>query len=147
LTTSKPKIGTLFSLAIFIVFCLSAAGVSLYFMLSQTYYEWYQYALVVVLGPLGLGLFFRTILSYKVVHLGKGSIEVRLPTRFKTTTYKLSNVSKWSETEIKTLGGKYKELKILFDNKKKLQLSMQEHTNYPQVIKYLKKKCPKQFKG
>ncbi|HNP19160.1 MAG TPA: hypothetical protein PKL31_12045 [Fulvivirga sp.] len=118
---------------------------SLYYMTVKGAYEWYLYAGLIVLGPIGLGLLFRTVLSYKIVYLGKGSIEVRFPTRFKKVTYKLNSIVRWSETTVKTPGGKFKELEIVFDNKKKLQLSIQEHTNYPQVIKYLKKKCPKKF--
>ena len=132
-------------MGVFVAFCLTAAGMSLYYILISTAYAWYQYAAVIVLGPIGLGLLFRTVLSYKIVYLGKGSIEIRYPTRFKSKSYKLNSISRWSETEIKTLGGKFKELEVVFENKKKLQLSIQEHTNYPQVVKYLKKKCAKKF--
>lgn len=87
------------------------------------------------------------IFKYKVVSMGKGSIEIRFPSQFRTRGYKLTNIEKWSETAIQTAGGKYKELEILFDDKKKLNLSMQEHANYPQAINYLKKKANKKFRN
>ncbi len=108
--------------------------------------EWYHYALLILFSPLGLGLLFRMIFKYKIVSMGKGSIEINFPSQFSKRTYKLSNILTWSETAIKTAGGKYKELELIFDDKKKLNLSMQEHSNYPQAINYLKKKASKKMK-
>jgi hypothetical protein len=147
MTVSKPKINTLFSLGIFMSICLTAAGVSLYYMLTEQSYEWYRYAMTVVFGPLGLGLLFRSIFSYKVARFGKGAIEINYPTRWKKVVHQINDIKHWRETKIKTMGGNYKELEIMFENSKKLNLSMQEHTNYPQVIKYLKAKSSKKMKS
>ncbi len=143
---SKPKIGTLFSLGTFIVLCLLLAGWALLTMQGKSNYTWYQYGAVIFFAPLGLGLLLRTIFSYKIVRIGKGEITVSFPTRFNSKAYKLNNIIHWGEQDIKTAGGKYMEMQILFDDKKKLYLSMQEHTNYSKVIQYLKKKCSKKFK-
>lgn len=140
----KPKNSTLFSLGVFITFSLVAAGYGM-----QAYFKdqavWYHYVGLFVFGPLGLGLLMRTLLKYSIYNIGKGSIAVRTPVRFSNRQYKLSQISYWRETSVKTAGGNFKEVEIKFDNKKSISLSMQEHSNYPQLINYLKKKAPKKM--
>lgn len=139
---SKPKVGTLFSVGVFVTASLMAAGYGASNIKDQQT-EWYFYALFLIFGPLGLGLLLRMILKYKIVRIGKGSITIHFPIRFSSRNYKLNQLTSWKETAINTAGGKYKEVELLFDNKRKLYLSMQEHTNYPQVLNYLRKKAGK----
>lgn len=141
----KPKLGTLFSLGIFVVACLSLAGYGGSIIFQNKSPEWYHYVLLLGFGPVGVGLLMRMIFKYKVVSIGKGTIEIRFPSQFKKRSYKVNNIIKWSETAIKTAGGKYKEVELLFDDKRKLNFSMQEHANYPQAINYLKKKAAKKM--
>ena len=143
----KPKLGTLFSLGIFVAACLSLGGYAANIILNNNQPAWYHYVLLLGFGPIGIGLLARMIFKYKVVRIGKGSIFIQFPSQFRERVYKLTNIENWKETAIKTAGGKYKELEILFDDKKKLYLSMQEHANYPQAINYLKKKAAKKFKN
>ena len=141
----KPKISTLFSLGIFIVLCLGVSGYTLFTMLDREYVAWYQYLLVIVPGPLALGLMTKTVLGYKKVQVGQERIIVTYPARFTKKIYPLKEVEHWTEHEIKTAGSKFKELNVRFKNGKKLALSLQEHDRYIDVIKYLKKKCAKKF--
>lgn len=142
----KPKVSTLFSLGIFVAACLSISGYTLSIVLTSTNPEWYHFATTAFLGSLGLGLLFRMVFKYKVVSIGKESINIKFPTRFKLKSYPLKEVKMWNETAIKTAGGKYMEVEILFTDMKKLSLSMQEHTNYANLIKYMKKKASKKMK-
>ena len=142
----KPKVSTLFSLGIFVAACISISGYTLSILLTSPNPQWYHMATTALLGPLGLGLLFRIIFKYKIVSIGKESIIINFPTRFKSKNYSIKEVKMWHETAIKTAGGKYMEVEILFDDMKKLNLSMQEHTNYSNVIKYMNKKIAKKKK-
>lgn len=143
----KPKVSTLFSLGIFVAACLSISGYTLGIVLSSNNPEWYHFATTAFLLPLGFGLLLRMIFKYKVVSIGKESIIINFPTRFNVKNYPLKEVQLWKETSIKTAGGKYMEVEIVFNDSKKVNLSMQEHSNYSDVIKYLNKKVAKKRKN
>lgn len=106
---------------------------------------WYQYGIAIVLGPLALGLLAKTIFGYKRVEIGKNRIGINFPLRFKKNSYNLKEILQWTEQKVKTAGGTFKEVVIRFDNGTKITLSLQEHTNYLEAVKYLRKKCPKKY--
>lgn len=106
---------------------------------------WYQYAISIILGPIALGLLAKTLLGYKRVEIGKNRIGIRFPLRLKKNSYSLKEIKQWTEQKVKTAGGTFKEVVILFDTGKKLTLSLQEHTNYLEAVKYLRKKCPGKY--
>lgn len=142
---ARPKINTLLSIGIFIALCFGISGYMLSLILESGRTVWYQYALVIVPGPLALGLLTKTLLGYKRVEIGKNRIGIQFPLRFKKVSFTLKEVKQWTEQKVKTAGGTFKELVILFDNGKKLTLSLQEHTNYLDAVKYLRKKCARKY--
>ncbi|ELR69084.1 hypothetical protein C900_05473 [Fulvivirga imtechensis AK7] len=143
---AKPKIGTLFSLGVFILASLAVATITGYYMINASEITWYQYVIVLVLYPLGFGLAAKVIFGYKIVEVGKEKIDIRFPTRFTKRGYKLRDIDFWKETQVKAATGTYKEVEITFIDKKHLYLSYQEHTDYSKVIQYLKKKCAKKMR-
>ena len=104
---------------------------------------WYTYALFLVPGPLAVGLTFRMLFNYKILYFGKNQIQVRYPVRFSAQRYMLKDLASWKEEKVKTMGNHYKELALRFSNGKGAKLSLQEHTDYHKVVKYLERKCPK----
>jgi len=140
---AKPKVGTLFSLGIFIAICLAVSGYAIGHMISGKTILWYHYTLGLIFFPVGLGLLFRLLLGYRVIKVAKGRFNINYPSRFSQKTYKLGEIDKWKETEVKTVSGTFKELEILFNDRKKIKVSIQEHTDYLQLRKYLTKKCAK----
>lgn len=144
---ARPKASTLFSLGAFVLACLAIGGTTLYYVVVEGDRAWYQLILIAVLIPLGIGLLLRLALGYKIVRIGKEVIEIYYPSRWKTLRYKLKEVVNWTETQIKTAGGQYKEMEVHFTDNKKLTLSMQEHTSYPEVLRYMKKKCQRKYKS
>ena len=142
----KPKISTQFSLGVFVAACISVGGYAGNVVFISNNPEWYHYVILFVFGPIGLGLLMRMIFKYKIVEIGKGKFTIKLPTRFFEKSYELEDVKHWRETTIKTAGGQFKELEILFEDHKRLYLSMQEHNEYHNVVKYLKKKVSKKQK-
>ncbi|UII32902.1 hypothetical protein LVD17_03540 [Fulvivirga ulvae] len=144
---AKPKVGTLFSLGLFIAISLSVAIYTAFLMLASNSIAWYQYAIVIILFPLSLGLAVKVVFGYKIISIGKEKLDITFPTRFKRESYKIKDIDYWKETQVKTATGTYKEVEIQFDDKKQLSLSFQEHTDYPKVIQYLKKKCAKKMRS
>ena len=144
---AKPKIGTLFSLGLFVALSLTVAIYTTTFMVDSEYIAWYQYLIVIVLFPLALGLAAKVILGYKVIEIGKEKLDIRFPTRFKRKSYRIKDIDYWKETQVKTATGTYKEVEIQFEDKKQLTLSYQEHTDYTKVVNYLKKKCARKMRS
>ncbi|TRX56275.1 hypothetical protein FNH22_16685 [Fulvivirga sp. M361] len=142
---AKPKIGTLFSIGIFVAFCL---GISLYIflILEDRPAQWYHYLIIVTLSPLALGLLTKTVLGYKKIAIGKERITINYPIRFSQRVYNLKDIESWTEQKVKTATGTFKELTVLFKNGKRLNMSFQEHSNYIESVKYLRKKCGKKYR-
>jgi len=140
---AKPKVGTLFSLGVFIILSLIGSGYAIGRFFSGEAMLWYHYALAVIFFPIGMGLLFRLLLGYRIVKISKGRFDVNYPSRFSKKTYKINDLDKWKEVEVKTATGTYKEVELHFNDKKKLSFSMQEHTDYPKLKNYLSKKCAK----
>lgn len=140
---AKPKVSTLFSLGVFIAISLALSGYAIGHILSGKPIEWYHYALGVIFFPIGLGLLLRLLFGYRVVTIGKEKFDIHFPSRFNRKSYKVKDVTKWKETQVKTVSGTFKELEIYFNDNKHITLSIQEHTDYPKVLQYLKKKCGK----
>ena len=140
---AKPKISTLFSLGTFVLLCLAISSYAIGHMLSGKSILWYHYTLAIIFFPIGLGLLLRMLLGYRVISVGKEKFEVRFPSRFSNRTYKLKDISQWKETAVKTVSGTFKEVEIRFNDDKKITVSIQEHTDYKPLLKYLQKKCAK----
>ena len=138
---AKPKRNTLFSLGLFIALAVGMAVYITLLILKSDNPAWYQYVLTTLLYPIGIGLALKVIVGYKSVTIGKNKIEINYPVQFRKLQYDLKDITSWKETSVKTATGTYKEVAIQFNNKKTLNLSYQEHTDYSKVVQYLKKKC------
>ena len=101
---------------------------------------WYHYLYMIGFGPIALGLILRQVFGYKTITIGKGKLTISPLFKRTKIVHSLKQLERWSETSIKTPSGNYKQLELVFDNNRKVGMSMQEHTEYHQVIKYLKKK-------
>jgi hypothetical protein len=143
----KPKVGTLFSIGLFILICL-AGGIYGFMQIRQDVHAaWYHYVLALVLLPLGIGLLLKILWGYQYVSFGKQRIKVEYPIRRKTAQYNLNMITAWREESVKTASGQYKEIVIQFTNGRKIRISMQEHIRYKEAVKYLNKKARTKFKS
>lgn len=143
----RPKASTLFSLSLFTSFCLVAGAVGITHYLLNDSLAWYDYIFIGLLLPLGIILLLRLIFNYYSVRIGKERITVIHPTRFTERNYSLTDIDYWTEKQIKTPSGLYKEVEIRFSDQRKVSLSLQEHKGYPEALSYLKKKCKNKFKA
>ncbi len=136
---SKPKPGTIFSIVLFALPLLAVAIYGFYILKTgQT--SWYHYLYMIGFGPVALGLILRQIFGYKTISIGKDKLTISFLLKRTKIIHSLKHLKQWSETSIKTPSGNYKQLEVIFENQGKVVMSMQEHTEYHQVIKYLKKK-------
>jgi hypothetical protein len=135
---SKPKPGTIFSIMMFAIPLLALAIYGFYILKTGST-SWYHHLFMFGLGPLALGLILRQVFGYKTVSLGKDKLTISYLLKRSKVVYPLKQLERWSETTIKTPSGNYKQLEMLF-GKQKVVLSMQEHTEYHPIVKYLKKK-------
>ena len=107
--------------------------------------EWYHYAMAVVGTPVGAGLLFRQLVSYKTITIGKKKITVKFLLRTKSTSYGLNQIDQWKEEVVKTGTGTYKEIDIHWEKRSILKVSKQEYSNYDKMANYLKKNYPKKM--
>lgn len=135
---SKPKPSTIFSI---MMFAMPLLGLAIYgfYILKVGSTAWYHYLFMIGFGPLALGLILRQLFGYKTVSLGKDKLTISFLLKRSKVIHSLKHLEQWSETTIKTPSGNYKQLEMLF-GKQKVVLSMQEHTEYHPIVKYLKKK-------
>ncbi|SMD32312.1 hypothetical protein SAMN04488029_0656 [Reichenbachiella faecimaris] len=139
---SKPKIGTLFSVGLFITLALGAFTYGLVHIQSATDRTWW-YVLIYTSGPIGFVVLIKILFSLKTLKVSKEKFEVKFP--FKLTKYSFGGkeIDHWFHTSIKTYGGLYEELTIKLISGKQLAISKQENTEYDKTLKYLKKKFKK----
>ncbi len=142
----RPKVSTLFSLSLFTSFCLvaGAIGVTHYLL---TGLSWYDYLFLGLLLPLGVVLLLRLIFNYSSIRIGRDQITVIYPTRFIQRNYGLADIEYWTEKEVKTPSGLYKEVEIRFTDQRKVSVSLHEHKGYADAVAYLRKKCSKKYKA
>ena len=139
---SKPQTSTLISFAFFLVLTFSVLTLNI-IAIIQKQAAWYNYLIAGLLVPIGLFVLYKIFIRYKVIFMGNNQIEVRYPVLNRSEKYAVKSVVAWRENIIKT--GKqstYKQLEILFENKKRIGLGQKEHTEYTRLIQYLQQKIP-----
>jgi hypothetical protein len=139
---SKPLTATITSFILFLLITLVVIGMNIYAIMLRG--AWYNYLTIALLAPIGIFVFYKIFLRYKIIRLGNNQVEVNFPMLRQRKNYKLEAVQFWFENQVKT--GKnsvYKELVIKFEDGKKVTLSPKESTDYERVIQYLKQKLAK----
>jgi hypothetical protein len=105
---------------------------------------WYNYAVVAVLVPMGIGVFYKIFVRYKVLKLGNNQIRIEYPMLRQSKVYPLEEIDQWVENKVKTgKNSEYKELQIRFADGKKISIGHKEHTEYVRLVQYLAQKAPK----
>ncbi|MBS1682189.1 MAG: hypothetical protein JST48_10795 [Bacteroidetes bacterium] len=141
---SKPQPSTLISFALFLAITTWVTVLNVRIILKISQVPWYNYALVAVLVPIGLFVFYKIFIRYKILKMGDNQIQIDYPVLRKSNKYPLAQIIKWTENIVKT--GKnsvYKELRILFADGQSLSVGHREHTEYLRMVQYLSQKIPK----
>ena len=115
-----------------------------FFILLKPQAQWYNYAVVIVLIPIGSLVLYRVFIRYKIIRMGNNQIQIDFPVIRQTKKYSLDQIETWCENKVKTgKTSEYKELEILFNDKSKYNVGHREHTEYARMIQYLVQKAPK----
>jgi hypothetical protein len=105
---------------------------------------WYNYAVVIVLLPIGLFVFYKIFILYKILKFGNNQIHIHYPMLRQTKVYSLDEIDQWTENKVKTgKNSEYKELQVRFTDGKKINVGHKEYTEYSHMVQYLLQKAPK----
>lgn len=137
---SKPKANTITALTIFLILIFISFFMLLSSLLSSESYFIVKLILAPIVLAIGLIVLGKLLGAIKVVKLGKGALHIFYPVSRMRTTIDVKDILGWREEVIKTKNGEFREVKILYGQKKILKLSNKENTEYEAVVNYLKKK-------
>ncbi|MCB0495499.1 MAG: hypothetical protein KDC79_05155 [Cyclobacteriaceae bacterium] len=138
---SKPKLSALLALGIFSFISISVGAYALSIIMDDRGL-WYHYVISGVFLSVGLVLFIRQLLSYKLVSIGDNKLRAAFPFKGIKKEYSLADIVSWKEEVIKTKNASFRQLEVQFDDFL-LKLTIQENTQYEQILGYLKKKVSK----
>ena len=139
---SKPKKSTLFSLAVFL---LLTYGIGVWSAMNVPSSPVYWYLIPIICIVTALVVSIKVILGYQMIRI-EGNNWVATNLYGRKNQFKSSDIEWWEETEIKTGRSTFRELHI-HSQKTDVKISFQEHSNYTNIINFLKKKFPKKQKN
>jgi len=128
----------------FILITVVVVTMNMLVLIKAPQAAWYNYAIVIILIPIALFVFYKIFIRYKILRLGNNLIQIDFPLMRQTKKYPLDQIEAWRENKVKTgKTSEYKELQILFLDKKKLTIGHREHTEYARMVQYLGQKVPR----
>lgn len=137
---SKPKRVTIFSLSLFLILAYGT-GIWSWFRIPSSPAIWYVLPFVCL--SIAIAVSVKLLLGYRVLVINGNHWQVnRLVGR--DIEFNGNQIEWWREIEIKTTGDMYKQLHIHAGNGKNVKVSLQEHSEYQKVLKWLKTKYLKQ---
>lgn len=139
---SKPKVGTLFSVGIFVVLAFSLFGYGIS-QAIQTDDRTLWMVLIYTSGPIGLVVLIKVLMGLKFFRIGKEKFEIKFPFKFSSVRFDGKELAGWKHNAIKTYGGLYEEITWRLKSGKEYSLSKQENTEYDKALKYMRSKYKK----
>ncbi len=144
LITSKPQTSTVISFVLFLLITIVVVAMNCIGIINHHSVAWYNYAVIGILTPLGLFVFFKIVVRHKILKLGNNQIQIDYPFLRQSKVYSLEQIDQWVENKVKTgKNSEYKELQIRFSDGRKVSLGHKEHTEYGKMVQYLVQKAPK----
>jgi hypothetical protein len=144
LIVSRPQNGTITSFIFFMLITVIVVVMNAIVIFNNQIGAWYNYAVVIVLVPIGLFVFYKVFLRYKILKLGNNQIQIHYPMLRQSKIYSLDQIEQWAENKVKTgKNSEYKELQVRFVDRKKISIGHKEHTEYSRMVQYLTQKVPK----
>ncbi len=144
---ARPTFNAVFSMSAFLILVFAGFSYTSYEYFFKESDSLFIYFAMIFSGGLGFGLLIKFLWNWKSITIAKEKFQINYPFRFTSRLYSGKQLIQWTETTIKTFGGQYSELALFFDDKKKITMSKQEHTDYDKSKKYLLKKFKSKRKG
>jgi hypothetical protein len=143
LIISRPQTSTIASFVFFLAITVIVVVVNSIALLGDQQAVWYNYAVLVVLIPIGIVVFYKIFVRYKILRLGNNQIQIDYPMLRQGKIYPLEQIDQWVENKVKTgRNSEYRELQIRFADGKKISVGHKEHTEYTRMVQYLAQKVP-----
>ena len=99
--------------------------------------------MIALLAPIGGFVLYKIFIRYTIIRMGNNQVEIEYPVLNRIEKYPIKSIVAWRENIIKTgKNSAYKQLEILFDNKKRFGIGHREQTEYPGLVQYLQRKAP-----
>ena len=139
---AKPKTNTVLSFTFFLILTAVVVAMNIVAILKSP--AWYNYVVLTLLVPIGIFVFYKIFIRYKVIKLGNNQLEITFPVLRRRKKYSLYQIEYWVEKQVKT--GKssvYKELEMKLNDGFQINIGYKEFTEYRKVITYLIQKIPK----
>lgn len=133
---SKPKGTTIFSLSLFLIIDC-AIGIWAWTTMPPSPTVW----IIIPIACLVVALivFLKMLLGYRIITVNGNRWQVkRLINR--NISFSDEDIKWWKEIVIRTAGGLYKQLHVHAGKGNDAKISLQEHTEYQEVLKKLKTK-------
>ena len=142
--TSKPQTSTITSFVFFLLITVVVVVMNSIAIFRDREAAWYNYAVLVALIPIGVLVFYKIFVRYKVLKFGNNQIQIDYPVVRQSKIYPLEEIDQWIENKVKTgKNSEYKELQVRFTNGKKISIGHKEHTEYTRMVQYLSQKAPR----
>jgi hypothetical protein len=142
LITSKPQASTITSFVFFLLITVVVVVMNSIAIFRDPTAAWYNYAVIVVLVPIGIVVFYKIFVRYKILKFGNNQIHIHYPMLRQAKVYPLEEIDQWTENKVKTgKNSEYKELQVRFTDGKKINVGHKEYTEYTQMVQYLLQKA------
>jgi hypothetical protein len=144
LIISKPQTSTITSFVFFLAITVIVVVMNSIAIFRDRQPAWYNFAVLVVLIPIGIAVFYKIFVRYKILRVGNNQIQIDYPILRQNKIYPIDQIELWVENKVKTgKNSEYKELQVRFTDGKKIRVGHKEYTEYTRIVQYLSQKAPK----
>ena len=137
---SQPKSSSMVAIGLFL---LGTLVVNIWLLVELLQNPGTFFLIKLILAPtllvIGIIVAVKSYTSAMIITIGNNRLTYR---HFlgPESTYKITEITSWQEEVVKRKDSEYRRLSIQLVDRKKLQLSNLENSNYERVVNYLKKK-------
>lgn len=140
---SKPNYNTVLSIFIFLIIVMAGFFTLLNSLLTSPNYIVVKIIGTAVLMVIALLIWDRLMKGFKHIRVGDMKFEIVQAITRTRDVYKIENIKSWQEEVVKGKAGEYREVNILFNDKKPLRISNKETSQYTKITAYLRQKVSK----
>jgi hypothetical protein len=143
MTVCQPKKSTYISLLLIVLFlALGLLFLLFHFSHYRTFGLWFYVMGTSLITVVLILLLVKMMAGFRFLSFGNNAIQIRLPLRGKTLTYAIHDILVWEEDAVLANKRKFNQVTIVLPDKTSVRFSNHEHTNYDELLKYLRLKIP-----
>ncbi len=135
---STPISSTLTSIGLFVALDIALLIYMFIHYYNTTNIPIYIYVLGSLLLFAAIAIGWKTVVGYKILEIDRDKVKVRYPLLLKSFQSPINHLDFWEETLVTTNKTKFKELKMVFKNKKVVKITLHENSNYERITKLIR---------